>query len=183
MSRIEPLSRDDASDEIRAIYDEIQGAFGMIPNLFKTYAHFPALLKANWEKTKTLMIGGELPRPLKEMIAIVVSRANSCNYCVAAHGMMLQQLGFSKDHVKALEEDIDRADVSERDRAILAFAEKSTTAPLSITEDDVARLKGYGLTDAELVEAQGVMELFTGYNKFIDSLAVDLDFKEEAMTE
>jgi alkylhydroperoxidase family enzyme len=77
--------------------------------------------------------------------------------------MLLQQLGFSAEQVRALEEDIDRADLSEKERAILAFAGKSTTAPLSVTDGDVERLKGYGLTDAEIVEVQGVMELFTGY--------------------
>lgn len=176
MSRVKLLDRSDVSDEVRAVYDEIEGAFGMVPNLFKTYAHFPALLRANWEKTRTLMLGGRLPRPLKEMIAIVVSRANACQYCVAAHGMMLQQLGFGEEQVRALEVDIERADLSEKERAILAFAQKSTTTPLRVTNQDVERLKGYGLSDAEIVEAQGVMELFTGYNKFIDSLGVDLDF-------
>lgn len=176
MSRLTPLDRSGATDEVRAIYDEIEKAFGMVPNLFKTYAYFPSLLRVNWEKTKTLMMGGQLSRSLKEMIAVVVSRANSCRYCVAAHEMMLQQLGFSKEQVRALEEDSGRADLSPRDRALLAFAEKSTTAPHSVTDLDVEQLKQYGLTDAQIVEAQGVMELFTGYNKFIDSLAVDLDF-------
>ena len=176
MSRVKPLSRSDVGDEEGAIYDEIERAFGMVPNLFKTYAHFPALLRSNWEKTKALMMGGQLPRSLKEMIAIVVSRANACRYCVAAHGMMLQQLGFSEEQVRALEEDIDRIDLSDRERAILAFTQKSTTAPLSVTDGDVEVLRGHGLTDVEIVEVQGVMELFTGYNKFIDSLGVDLDF-------
>lgn len=176
MSRIRPLGSSEVGPEVREIYDEIEKAFGLVPNLFKTYAHFPSLLEANWEKTKTLMMGGSLPRSLKEMIAIVVSQANTCQYCVAAHGMMLQQLGFSEETVRSLEEGIDAENLSERDRDILAFTRKSTSNPLSITNSDVERLKEHSLSDAEIVEVQGVMELFTGYNKFIDSLSVDLDF-------
>ena len=121
MSRIKPLSGSNVEPEVQEIYDEIEGAFGMVPNLFKTYAHFPSLLRANWEKTKILMMGGLLSRPLKEMIAIVVSQANACRYCVVAHGMMLQQLGVSEEQARALEESIDRAELSERERAVLAF--------------------------------------------------------------
>ena len=60
MSRIQPLSSTDANDEVQGVYDDIEKAFGMVPNLFKTYAHFPSLHKANWEKTKVLMLGGRV---------------------------------------------------------------------------------------------------------------------------
>lgn len=176
MGRIQPLERDQASLESQAVYDEIEAAFGMVPNLFKTYAHFPPLLEANWAKTKALMMGGRLPRPLKEMIAVVVSQANACRYCVAAHTMMLHHLGFPPERTQRLAEDIASAGLSETEQAVLALVRKSTTEPLSVTDGDLARLRERGLTDAEIVEAQGVMELFTGYNKFLDSLAVDIDF-------
>ncbi len=99
MTRIKPIEKEKANDDVRAIYEEIEAAFGMVPNLFKTYAHFPALLRVNWEKTKTLMMGGELPRELKEGIAVVVSAANTCKYCVAAHSMSLMMMGFPKEKI------------------------------------------------------------------------------------
>jgi hypothetical protein len=65
MTRIKLIEKDEASDEVKAIYKDIEAAFGMGPNLFKTYAHFPALLLVNWEKTKVLLMGGELPASLR----------------------------------------------------------------------------------------------------------------------
>ncbi len=102
MTRIKLIEKEEASDEVKAIYKDIEAAFGMVPNLLKTYAHFPALLKVNWEKTKVVLMGGELPRELKESIAVVVSAANSCKYCVAAHSMALQMMGFSQERIDDL---------------------------------------------------------------------------------
>ena len=178
MTRIKPIEKEEASDDVKIIYRDIEAAFGMVPNLFKTYAHFPALLRMNWEKTKALMMGGELPRELKESIAVVVSAANVCNYCVAAHSMALQMMGFSKKRIDALTKNIEKSEMSPRDRKILQYAKKATLTPHKITDRETDELKSLGMTDSQIVEILGVMELFTGYNKFLDTLAVEIDFPE-----
>lgn len=73
------------TESISAVFTEIEGAFGRVPNLFKAYAHHPPLLLANWNKVKAVMMEGSLSRKVKETIAVLVSRDNSCSYCVAAH--------------------------------------------------------------------------------------------------
>jgi alkylhydroperoxidase family enzyme len=47
---------------------------------------------------------------------------------------------------------------------------------MRVSDAEFVALRGTGVTDAEIVEALGVMELFTAFNKFLDSLEVDLDF-------
>lgn len=178
MTRIKPIEKEEASDEVRIIYRDIEAAFGMVPNLFKTYAHFPALLRVNWEKTKALMMGGELPRELKESIAVVVSAANVCNYCVAAHSMALEMMSFSKERIDVLTKNIEKSEMSSRDRKILQYVRKATLTPHRITDSETDELKSLGMTDSQIVEILGVMELFTGYNKFLDALAVEIDFPE-----
>ncbi len=176
MARIKPIEKEEATDEVRIIYRDIETAFGMVPNLFKTYAHFPALLRVNWEKTKALMMGGELPRELKESIAVVVSAANVCNYCVAAHSMALQMIGFSKERIDAMIKNTEELEMSQSDQKILKYVRKATLTPQKITDRETSELKSLGLTDSQIVEILGVMELFTGYNKFLDALAVEIDF-------
>ncbi len=73
------------TESISAVFTEIEGAFGRVPNLFKAYAHHPPLLLANWNKVKAVMMEGSLSRKVKERIAVLVSRDNSCSYCVAVH--------------------------------------------------------------------------------------------------
>lgn len=176
MSRIKPLELNEAPEEAKEVYAEIEGAFGMVPNLFKTYAHFPALLKANWEKTKSLLMGGQLPRELKECIALVVSEANGCRYCVAAHSMMLKHLGFDDARVEAVTQRLQDAGLPEKERRLLEIARAGSLNPFQLTDGDFEELRRLGWSDAEIVEALGVMELFTAYNKFLDSLAVEIDF-------
>ncbi|MDF1533962.1 MAG: peroxidase-related enzyme [Methanosarcinaceae archaeon] len=174
ITRIKLIEKEDASDEVKAIYADIETAFGMIPNLFKTYANFPALLQVNWDKTKVLLMGGELSRELKESIAVVVSAANVCNYCVAAHSMALQMMGFSQERIDDLTKNIESSEITPRDKTILEYARKATLTPHKITDNETDELKSRGLSDSQIVEMLGVMELFTGYNKFLDSLAVPL---------
>lgn len=177
MARIKPLEEEHVAQEVQPIYEEIEGVFGRVPNIFKTYAHFPPLLKANWEKFKAVMMGGSLRRELKEAIALVVSDANACQYCIAAHGLALQQLGFTRESIDALVKNLKAEGFQPKELRLLEIARKSTQDANAVTDQDIAELRQLGWSESEIVEAQGVMELFTGFNKFLDSLAVDIDFK------
>ncbi len=178
MARIKPLEKEHVTQEVRPIYEEIEKAFGRVPNIFKTYAHFPPLLKANWEKVKAVMMGGSLRREIKEAIALVVSDTNVCQYCIAAHGLALRQLGFSMEDIDALVKSLRVPGFSLKEQKLLEVARKSTKDANSVTDADVEELRRLGWSESEIVEAQGVMELFTGFNKFLDSLAVDIDFQK-----
>jgi AhpD family alkylhydroperoxidase len=90
---------------VASIFQEIEKAFGMVPNLFKTYAHHPPLLQANWNKVKAVMMEGSLTQKVKQAIAVLVSRDNSCSYCVAAHTGALCALGVTDGEISAIEED------------------------------------------------------------------------------
>ena len=174
MSRIVPVPSPPPS--VGPIFQEIEKAFGMVPNLFKTYAHHPPLLQANWNKVKAVMMEGSLTQKVKQTIAVLVSRDNSCSYCVAAHTGALRALGVTDNEISAIEEDPDKADFTPREKALIRFARKANREPLRIPAEEFRALRETGATDAEIVEALGVMELFTGFNKFLDSLEVDLDF-------
>lgn len=174
MPRIRPLPA--VSKEAEKILREIEVAFGMVPNLFKTYAHHPALLEANWNKVKAVMMQGSLSGKVKQTIAVLVSKDNACKYCVAAHRGALKSIGVSDEEIRQIEEDIEKADFSGKEKELIAFARKANLDPVKIPDADFEALKKVGASDAEIVEALGVMEIFTSFNKFLDSLRVDVDF-------
>ena len=176
MARITLTTSENAQQNVTAIFTEIEGAFGMVPNLFKAYAHHPPLLQANWFKVKAVMIEGSLSRKLKETIAVHVSQDNGCAYCVAAHTGALQAIGVGEEELKTILQNLENADFSAKEHALIGFARKANMTPLRIPDDEFAALKNLGASDAEIVEALGVMELFTAFNKFLDSLEVDIDF-------
>ena len=176
MARIEAFEAGTTEAEVKEIFAEVEGAFGMVPNLFRTYAHHLPLLRANWNKVKAVMAEGNLSQKTKQAIAVLVSRDNSCAYCVAAHTGALRSIGVSQSEIDTIEKDLEKADFSEKEKALIAFARKANSSPLRISDEEFANVRRTGATDAEIIEALGVMELFTSFNKFLDSLQVEIDF-------
>ena len=175
MSRINTLDPQEVRASTAEIFAEIKNAFGMVPNLFRAYANHPPLLEANWFKVKKVMMEGVLSRKTKESIAVLVSKDNSCDYCVAAHSAALRSIGVSDEEVKVIETDLQEADFTRKERALIEFARKANMAPRRVEEAEIKVLRGLGADDAEIVEALGVMELFAGFNKFLDALQIDMD--------
>lgn len=98
MSTVALLEETEATDDVAAIYADIRATLGMqfVPAMFRAIAHHPAYLKASWERVKIVMGPGLIDRKTKEMIAVAVSAANGCAYCVQAHTVALKGMG-SKD--------------------------------------------------------------------------------------
>ena len=174
MARIAYPDQAELPAETRHILAEVASGFGSVPKLYLLYGHCPALLKANWEKVKGVLLAGQLSRKTKEAIALLVSTDNICLYCVAAHRAMLRAVGIDAAEIARIEADVDQADFTPKERALIAFARHANTEPLRITDDECEALRAAGATDAETVETLGVMEIFTAYNRFLDALAAEL---------
>ncbi|SJZ83919.1 carboxymuconolactone decarboxylase family protein [Selenihalanaerobacter shriftii] len=175
MERIKLVVEEEAQGLVKEVYTDIKENFGVIPNLFKALALKPKVLQANWEKVKSLMLEGHLDRKIKEMVAVVVSEANGCEYCVGAHSLFLQKLGVPEEIIQSVVKDIDEADIKDKEKKILKFAVKSTTEAHKISDQEFKLIKDLGLTEVELVELVSVIDLFTSFNIFIDTLEVPLD--------
>src|SRR5690242_11143860 len=87
MSTLGFIEYEDASPEVRAVYDDIMATrkTDKITNFWKALAHDPVRLKRMWEETRDIMSGGSLDALVKELIYVAVSISNQCDYCIAAH--------------------------------------------------------------------------------------------------
>lgn len=96
MTIVKLIDEAEASDEIKAIYDDIKKTFRLpvVPTLFKAMAHHPTYLAVNWQRIKVVLGPGKLDRKTKEAIAVAVSAVNGCRYCIDAHTAALRGLGF-----------------------------------------------------------------------------------------
>jgi len=176
MPHLKALNPEDVSTDVQKILAEIEQGFGGIPNLFKTYAHYPPLLSANWEKVKATMETGSLSSKLKQTIALLVSQDNNTDYCICAHSKILLNMGLRDTELAAIRRN-ELAQVGFSDKEIklvtlMRQINRDANQPLA---DSFAAVKAAGVSDAELVEAYGVMETFIGFNKFLDSLQVEID--------
>jgi len=75
-----------------------------------------------------------------------------------------------------IENDIEKSEFTEKEQGLITFTRKVNKDPNRITDEEFEGLKKTGATEPEIVEALGVMELFTAFNKFLDSLNVEVDF-------
>lgn len=91
------IEYDDASPEVRAVYDDIKETRGIdwINNFWKVLAHDPALLRQTWEDLKRVMGPGALDPFVKELVYIAVSATNGCEYCTYSHTASARAKGMT----------------------------------------------------------------------------------------
>ncbi|MFA7242664.1 MAG: peroxidase-related enzyme [Sulfuricellaceae bacterium] len=159
-----------------AIFNEIGRAFGCVPNLFQAYAKYPPLLGANWNKVKSILMNGNLTRLHKEVMALLVSHDNGCTYCTAAHSAALKSMGVGNSQLNNMIGGNLDGHLNEREIEMVNFARKANQRHHDIGDSDVDRLLPFGYTDAEIVEALGVVELFAGFNRFARAMRIESDF-------
>ena len=99
MSSQRLVEYDDASLEVRAVYDDIRATrqTNFINNFWKTLANDPTTLKRTWESIKQIMAPGALDTLTKEMIYIAVSVTNQCPYCIASHTVSARNKGMTDE--------------------------------------------------------------------------------------
>ncbi|HOK48383.1 MAG TPA: carboxymuconolactone decarboxylase family protein [Bryobacteraceae bacterium] len=87
----------DASPEVRAVYDDIMATrqTGRVNNFWKALANDPPTLERTWRAVKEIMAPGELSPLIKEMIYLAVSVTNQCAYCIASHTAAARKAGMS----------------------------------------------------------------------------------------
>lgn len=97
MALVPLIEYDDASPEVRAVYDDIRAArrTDHVNNFWKALANDPATLRRTWAQTKEVMAPGALDPLVKELIYLAVSVTNNCEYCTHTHRAAAKAKGMS----------------------------------------------------------------------------------------
>ena len=148
--------------DLRGLFAKARERLGFVPNVFRVYAFRPERLSAWFSHFRQLHQPTEhLGAADREMIAVVVSSANRCLYCLVAHGAALREELGDPVLGERISYDWRRAGLDPRRSAICAYAEKLTLTPQHVTRADLQTLLDAGLT---LEEAWDVAELSAMYN-------------------
>lgn len=148
--------------DLRGLFAKSRERLGFVPNVFRVYAFRPERLLAWFSHYRQLHQPTDgLGAADREMIAVVVSAANRCLYCLVAHGAALREELGDPVLGERISYDWRRAGLDPRRTAICAYAEKLTARPHEITRDDLQTLLDAGLTREE---AWDVAEISAMYN-------------------
>ena len=97
MALVKLIEYDDASPDVRAVYDDIMATrkVDWVSNFWMALASDPPTLKRTWESVKQVMAPGALDPLTKELIYIAVSVTNNCEYCINSHTASARKSGMT----------------------------------------------------------------------------------------
>ncbi|MFY2824428.1 peroxidase-related enzyme [Ruegeria sp. MALMAid1280] len=152
--------------ETQKYFDICVEKLGFVPNVLRAYAFDIDKLNAFTAMYNDLMLGDSgLSKLEREMIAVVVSAINKCFYCLVAHGAAVRQLSGDPQLGEMLVMNYRVAPLDTRQRAMLDFAAKMTTASTEIEEPDRQRLRDAGFTDRDIWDIANVTGFFNMSNR------------------
>jgi uncharacterized peroxidase-related enzyme len=160
-------------EDIRARILAVEEKAGFVPNVFLTLAHRPDEFRAFFAYHDALM---EKPSGLtkaeREMIVVATSGANHCHYCIVAHGAILRIYAKNPLVADQVAANYRKADITPRQKAMLAFALKVALASSEIVDADYAALREHGFTDEDAWDIGAIAAFFAMSNRMADLTAM-----------
>ena len=163
----------DLSPETRKYWDLCREKLGIVPNVIAAYSFDDEKLGGFTTMYNQLMLGPSgLSKLEREMIAVAVSAVNRCYYCLTAHGATVRQLSNDPELGEMLVMNYRVAPLEPRQRAMLDFAAKMTTASAEIEEPDRQKLRDAGFTDRDIWDIANVTGFFNMSNRVASATAM-----------
>jgi uncharacterized peroxidase-related enzyme len=171
VSRYPVPTLENLPEDIRTRILEVQSKAGFVPNVFLALAHRPAEWRAFVAYHDALMLkeGGHLSKGDREMIVVATSAANDCLYCVVAHGAILRI--YEKKPLVADQVAINwrKADITPRQRAMLAFAMKVCQRSSEVDDADFAALREHGFDEEDAWDIAAITAFFGMSNRLANA--------------
>jgi uncharacterized peroxidase-related enzyme len=181
MAWITVIEENEATAELDSAYSALKGKRGKLANIMKVHSLNPRAMQTHMDLYLTLMFAPSgLTREERELIAVVVSAANSCDYCVHHHAEALNHYWKDREKIARVIEDFHSAELPDKAVIMLSYAVKLTQKPEAMNQDDVEALRSAGFVDEDILN----INLITSYFNFVNRIALGLGvgFSEEEMT-
>lgn len=173
------LEYDDAPESVKVIYDDIfeyLGNEGLV-DYFKVLGNYNAnVLEVTWRALKNILVRGELPRSLKELVFVAVSKEKNCDYCTDIHTAMCKLLNVSEGDIQKVLEKATNLN-PKRVKLSIEFSKKMAIDPASIVEADHYLLLESGLTKSQIFELMALVSLVNYSNTLAQGMMIDVDLK------
>lgn len=156
MPLIDYVDPDALDEETRELLAGMRNAQGEIPAFPRLLAHNPEVLAAAIGQFGTVMYGGRLDPPTKQLAFVVVAQERGSPYCAATHGSeLVNASGLPEATLEAVAAG-DEGALTDRQRAVVRFARQAATDPEQVGASHLAALTDVGFGTAEIVELLAV---------------------------
>ncbi|NLY27556.1 MAG: peroxidase-related enzyme [Alcaligenaceae bacterium] len=159
-------------NDIQQVFQKCRDKLGLVPNVLSAYSLRPNKLRNFMAMYNELMLAPSgLSKLEREMVAVVVSSANRCFYCLVAHGQAVRALSGDPELGEMLVMNYRVAPLDPRQRALLDFAWKLTTTPFEVQEADRDVLRAAGLSNEDIFDLADTVAFFNLSNR----MAIGID--------
>ncbi|QLG45052.1 carboxymuconolactone decarboxylase family protein [Costertonia aggregata] len=173
MSRIAPIL-DYETSELAPLFEQAEKWMGFQPNDGLIMAHKPNLLISFFTLAKAVYDEGYVNSGLKRMIGHVASLSAGCEYCSAHTAYSAGKHGVSEEKMKSIWNFQTSPLFSDKEKAALNLALKSSIVPNQVSDEDFDELKKH-FCDAAIVEIMGVISLFGFLNRWNSTFKTELE--------
>ncbi|MFP6808892.1 MAG: peroxidase-related enzyme [Pseudomonadales bacterium] len=166
ISRFDVPKLADLPEDIRERIEGVAEKSGFIPNVFLVLAKRPDEFRAFFAYHDALMEKESgLSKAEREMIVVATSAMNDCQYCVISHGAILRIRAKNPLIADQVAVNYLKADISDRERAMLKFASKISMDAGQVTDADFEEARGAGFNDEDLWDIGAVVAFFALSNR------------------
>ena len=159
--------------DIRERIVAVQEKSGFVPNVFLALAHRPDEFRAFFAFHDALMEReGGLTKAEREMIVVATSGANDCTYCVVAHGAILRIYAKHPRVADQVAVNYRKAEITPRQKAMLAFALKVATDSGALEDADYAAVRAHGYSDEDIWDIGAIAAFFALSNRMANLLSM-----------
>jgi uncharacterized peroxidase-related enzyme len=180
MARIKVIQKDEAEGRLHEIYSDIINKRGKLAEVHKIQSLRPESIVHHMDLYMEIMFTrSELSRAEREMMAVVVSVSNGCNYCMLHHSQALNHYWKNYNKISLLKNDFNNSDLTNKEISLCEFAQKLTLRPENFQEEELTEaLRENGLTDNAILDATLVVAYFNFVNRIVLALGVESDENE-----
>ena len=178
-----PVPKKPKDADLAKYFEKCLEKLGMVPNVIKVVAQNPKKARTFIATYNELMLGESgLSKLEREMIAVVVSSANRCYYCLVAHGQAVRQISGDPQLGEMMVMNYRVAELDPRQRAMLDFAWKLTVALFDIGDSDRAALRKVGFSDQDIYDIGDTAAFFNMTNRLAHATDMMPNPEYHAMT-
>lgn len=182
MALIEVIEYEKSTGRLKDIYNDIMAKRGKLAEVHKLQSLNPESIVKHMDLYMHIMFGeSPLKRWQREMIAVVVSSFNKCDYCIEHHANALLNYWKDNDKVNLLVTNYQKVGLSKSDTQLCLYAQLLTQNPGSKNAELILKkLKTSGVSDRIILDATLIIAYFNFVNRLILGLRVEFTSEEAA---
>jgi len=167
-----------AEGKLKEVYEDISKARGKLSNIMKVHSLLPDTMLKHLELYMSIMFSkSNLTREEKEVLAVIVSKNNKCDYCITHHAEALNHYWKNPERLSNFISTLDDPSFSKSFRSAINYAAKLTSNPSSISKDDAGELKKAGWSDEDILSVNLIISYFNFVNRI--ALGLGVEFSED----